>query len=251
MRPIASPPDSALENLCSFNDHNLVTRIGFLPAPVQLGCVLLVFLHAGLLAAGAADGRIVVADFSQGTNEYGVPKTWQLTKRSGRADFSLVKTNGLDALVLRSQSASFSFEKEVTVDLREYPVMCWKWKAIQLPAGGDFQESKTDDQAAQIILAVSRTKAITYIWDTTAPRGLMTNAPAPPFMTIKAVVVRSGSAETGKWLTETRNVYEDCKGFFGEGDDPIVISGIRLQINSQHTKTAAESAFAEIEFRKQ
>jgi hypothetical protein len=79
----------------------------------------------------------------------------------------------------------------------------------------------------------------------------MEDAPAPPFMSIKAVVVRSGPAETGKWMTETRNVYEDYKKLYGDGDKSPVVSGMRIQINSQHTKTSAESYFAEVMFQKQ
>jgi hypothetical protein len=68
-------------------------------------------------------------------------------------------------------------------------------------------------------------------------------------MTIKAVVVRSGGSETGRWLTETRNVYNDFKKLFGR--EPQSVGGIRIQINSQHTSSAAESYFADLVFRSQ
>jgi hypothetical protein len=113
---------------------------------------------------------------------------------------------------------------------------------------GDFRKSRTDDQAAQLFLAFTKTKAIVYIWDTTAPQGLMESTSPVPFMTVKVVVVRSGPAELGKWINETRNVYEDYKKFYGE--DPPVVSGIRLQINSQHTGTSGESWFADVVFKK-
>jgi hypothetical protein len=69
-----------------------------------------------------------------------------------------------------------------------------------------------------------------------------------PFMHVKVVVVRSGPAGAGKWMTETRNVYEDYRKLFGE--EPPPIKGMRLQINSQHTGTAAESYFADVAFQK-
>jgi hypothetical protein len=70
-----------------------------------------------------------------------------------------------------------------------------------------------------------------------------------PLMTVKVVVVRSGPAETGKWITESRNVYEDYKKLYGS--EPPTVNGVRLQINSQHTKTSAESYFADVVFKKQ
>jgi hypothetical protein len=63
------------------------------------------------------------------------------------------------------------------------------------------------------------------------------------------VVVRSGPAELGKWIAETRNVYEDYKKLFG--NEPPLVKGMRFQINSQHTGTSAESYFANVVFQKQ
>jgi hypothetical protein len=89
---------------------------------------------------------------------------------------------------------------------------------------------------------------IVYIWDTTAPRGLMQDANSPPLVNIKAIVVRSGPSDTGKWIAETRNVYDDYRKLFNK--EPPVLGGMRIQINSQHTGTAAESYFANVMFKK-
>jgi len=68
-------------------------------------------------------------------------------------------------------------------------------------------------------------------------------------MSIKTVVVRSGAADMGKWFTEVRNVYDDYKKLFG--NEPTDVVGVRLQVNSQHTETSAESYFADVVFTKQ
>ncbi len=196
-----------------------------------------------------AEDRFVIADFSSGVNSAGVPNGWQVKEKSGKADFAVVKDEGLSAVRLRSANTSFSLQKEVHVDLKQFPVLTWKWKVTKLPAGGDFRESDTDDQAAQLFLAFSKTRAIVYIWDTTAPQGTMGKAAAPFFMSIKAVVVRSGRTGTGSWITEKRNVYDDYRKLFGE--EPGEVGGVRIQINSQHTGTSAESFFADVVFEKQ
>lgn len=211
-------------------------------------CFFLLLALAAPIRAHAYQ-QLDVADFSRGADTQGVPRDWQLKEKAGRACFALVESDGLHALQLRSTNSSFSFQRQVQADLKEYPLLCWKWKVTQLPQGGDFRRAKTDDQAAQLFVAFSKTRAIVYIWDTSAPQGLMENAPAPPFMSIKAVVVRSGPAELGKWLTETRNVYEDYKRLYGDSDRPPVVRGMRLQINSQHTGTSAACSFADVTFR--
>lgn len=215
---------------------------------LKIGCLLVL----GLLSArcGFADERNSVGDFSLGLDGRGMPKGWQLKEKLGQAQFAVQKVDGLDALLLRSTNTSFSFQREVRADLNEYPLLSWKWKVTKLPEGGDFRSRRTDDQAAQLFVAFDRSKFIVYIWDTTAPKDLVANAFAPPFMSIKVIVLRSGQGETGKWVTETRNVYEDYKRLFGQPEKPPVVSGMRIQINTQHTRSSAESYFADLTFKK-
>ena len=192
--------------------------------------------------------HVVVADFSSGVDENGVPAGWQLKERSGKADFSIIKESGIHALHLRSEDTSYALQKSVNVDPHTYPLLSWKWKVTQLPEGGDFRISETDDQAAQLFVAFSNRKVIAYIWDSNAPQGLVEDACELPFVTIKAIVVRSGPRETGRWISETRNVHDDYVKLFGH--EPPNIGGIRIQINSQHTETSGESFFADVVFRK-
>jgi hypothetical protein len=208
---------------------------------------VLLFLTIGFNAL--ADGSITsIADFSQGLDAKGIPKGWQLNEKSGKADFRLTNEDENHALLLKSASTSFSFQKQVNIDLHESPFLSWKWKVNKLPVGGDFRKTATDDQAAQLFVAFGRTKSIVYIWDSSAPQGLMTDAPSPPLISVKAVVVRSGSKDLGKWLLEKRNVLEDYQKFYGTAEKAPPISGMRLQINTQHTKTSGECCFADVNF---
>ncbi|MEW6668719.1 MAG: DUF3047 domain-containing protein [Thermodesulfobacteriota bacterium] len=204
----------------------------------------LLFLAFSWLTPLRASERVVVADFSQGVDEKGVPSGWRLKERIGKADLSIVQEGPLHALRLRSADTSFALEKGVGVNPRLYPLLHWKWKVTKLPGGGDFRKPGADDQAAQIFLAFSNRHAIVYLWDTTAPEGASGNAWAPPFMTIKALVLRSGHREVGKWIAERRNIMQDYKSLFGH--HPPVLAGIRIQINSQHTDTSGESYFADM-----
>jgi hypothetical protein len=212
--------------------------------------ILIAVLAVSILASlAAAVERVVIADFAEGVDARGIPKGWQLKEKSGKADFSLIPEGSGSALALRSAGTSFSFQKEVSVDVKRYPLLTWTWMVAKLPKGGDFRKSRTDDQAAQLFVAFTRSRTIVYLWDTSAPQGLMADAPSPPFVSIKAVVVRSGPADTGKWITETRNVSEDFRKLFGE--EPPPVSGMRIQINSQHTETSAESFFRDVMFTTQ
>ena len=63
------------------------------------------------------------------------------------------------------------------------------------------------------------------------------------------VVVRSGPADLGKWVTESRNVLEDFKKIYGDAPTEDV-GAISLAIDSNDTSSTAESFFGEIFFRK-
>ncbi len=192
----------------------------------------------------AAQQEVVIVDFGQERD--GVPREWELSETEGKADLALVMDGSGPVLRLRSKSTSFGFQKEVTIDLKQTPILQWEWKVTKLPKGGDFRRSAWDDQAAQLYVMFSpdimQTEVIGYIWDSTAPKGTMAEPQFPPlypFLCIRMVVVESGDAEKGKWITVTRNVLEDYKKLFGGNPDEI--SGIRIQINSQHTKSQAEA----------
>ncbi len=213
---------------------------------LKIGWLLAFAVLATVTARG---GQVVIGDFSSSVSGKGVPEGWELKEKAGRAELQVVKSDGEHALQLKSDNSSFCLQRGVQVDLKETPFLSWKWKVTRLPEGGDFRRTKTDDQAAQLFVAFNRTQAIVYLWDSTAPEGLMADAPSPPFISIKAVVVRSKSEQIGKWLSETRNVYEDYKKFFGSPQKPPVVSGVRLQINTQHTRGSAECFFADVRFK--
>jgi hypothetical protein len=176
-----------------------------------------------------------------------LPSGWQPKVTRGRPDISVVREPEGGALRLRSDKASFGLERGVDVDPDTMPWLTWRWKAVQLPAGGDFRRSRTDDQAAQVLVAFSDRRILTYLWDSTAPKDTMQSASSIPLVHIFAIVCRSGAAEINQWLSEARNVAEDYQRAYGRRAPRV--KGLRLQINSQHTGTAAESWFGQVAFR--
>ncbi len=176
-----------------------------------------------------------------------LPDQWELKVNSGRPDVTTTQEGDQWILHLKSVKSSFSLERGVDIDPSQLPYLMWRWKVTQLPKGGDFRRSSTDDQAAQVLVAFGDRRILTYIWDTTEPQGTMESASSIPLVHIFAVVCRSGAAETNRWLPESHNVGTDYKAAYGKPAPHV--KGLRLQINSQHTGSAAESYFGEVVFR--
>ena len=88
------------------------------------------------------------------------------------------------------------------------------------PRARDARRAATDDEAAQLYVVwprfpqALRSQIIGYIWDTTAPVGSVFKSQKSG--TVTYVVVRSGPADLGKWVTERRDVREDFKRIYGE-----------------------------------
>jgi len=210
------------------------------------------YLH--FVSARAAADELRVLEFNEKHNQ-APPHGWELETHHGAATLATVREEVGTALKLHSDKSSFSIQKYIDVDLKSTPWLVWEWKVTAVPEQGDFTKTERDDQAAQLILAFSKSfwemqKTVSYIWGSTAPIGTMGDTAAGkllPLIDLKAVVVRSGKQDMGKWITESRNVFEDYKQLYGKEPERVV--GVRIQINSQHTKAKAESLWGPASFK--
>lgn len=217
------------------------------PEPMSMLLVL-------LLAATALAAEVLVEDWSsQPAGTKGIPPPWQKQRWGSPAyDFAVVEDGGRKVLHLKSASDSSNISKEIKgkVDLKQTPILEWTWKVTALPKGADSRKAETDDQGAQLYVTwprfpeAVRSRIIGYIWDTSAPAGAMIKSQKTG--TVTYVVVRSGSSDVGKWLTERRNVREDFRKIYGEEpEDPSIVS---VGIDSDDVKGTAESFMGSIRF---
>lgn len=199
---------------------------------------------------------VVVEDWTaDAVSRRGVPSGWTGESLGRRAayDFVIEQNDGKRVLHLQSRNEHSTIAKEITgkVNLKETPILEWTWKAAILPTGGDLRRKETTDIAAQLYIvwprfpALLRSRIIGYVWDATTPVG--TIARSRKTGTVTFVVMRSGSGDLGKWLTERRNVAKDYVKIFGESpDDPRAIT---ISIDSNDTQSMAESFMGPIVFR--
>ena len=217
--------------------------------------VIAAVLLATCVAAWGAD--FVVEDWTKhpaGTK--GVPPGWEKQQwGTPKYDFVIAEQDGRRVLHMKSKDEGSTIAKDVKgkIDLKNTPILEWSWKAVVLPHGANSCKQAIDDQAAQVFVAwprfpeAVRSQIIGYVWDTTAPVG--TTCKSEKTGTVTYIVLRSGAGELNKWVTERRNVREDFKKLFGEdADNPDAVS---ISIDSNDTKSTAESFVGPIRFRNQ
>ena len=215
----------------------------------------IIILALAAIPAMATNRSLVISNFSGKLDSKGIPQGWELKENTGKADFKVECEKGNCYLRMSSENTSWTLFKTVDFDIRQYPILTWRWKVTQLPEGGDVRKKETDDQAAQLYVQFPRfpqevrSQIIGYVWDTTAPKGTILDSPSANPPPIKIVVLESGEEKLGQWVTEKRNVHEDYKSFFGE-EIPPQVKRISLWINTQRTKSSAECFYDDIVFQK-
>jgi len=209
------------------------------------------------LLTAAGPGRVVVIEdwMTDAVSRTGIPSGWTGEGFGRRADydFTIEQRVGSRVLHLKSRDDHSTIARDITgrVNLKETPILEWTWKATILPTGGDLRRKETTDMAAQLYVVwprfpeLLRSRIIGYVWDTTTPAATIVKSQKTG--TVTFVVMRSGSGDLGKWLTEHRNVAEDYAKIFGESpDDPRAIT---ISIDSNDTHSMAESFIGPVVFR--
>jgi hypothetical protein len=217
----------------------------------------LFILLVGFIWEGSVRGEngfLLVDRFQGGMNSEGAPAGWRLEKTPGTNSKIVIEKEKEEQFVrMLSINDGFGLRKDISFEIRKYPYLSWRWKAVKLPKGGDIRKRETDDQAGQIYVIFPRfpslinSRSLGYIWDTQAPIGSAGTSTA--YSKMRYVVLQNGEGKMNQWIFETRNVFEDYKKYFQE--DPPPVGEVLLYINSQHTQTSAEICFTEISFSAQ
>jgi Protein of unknown function (DUF3047). len=175
-----------------------------------------------------------------------LPAPWSVKPKNGKADVRIRTIDTVPGVCLSSRNASFSIQRSAQIKATDAAHVHWVWRADRLPIRGDLRKSDTDDQAAQLFIVFTNRTALTYVWDSNAPPGTVITTGIPFVAHDKTMVVQSGAAQLGKWLSMERNLRHDYESLYGE---PMpAIAALRYQINSQHTNSNADSCIATVDF---
>ena len=239
------------------------------PLGMGLGLVLL----AGSLQA-ESPSTVHVGAFSRAQAGGPFPDSWKpLTfhKIDEHTEYSLVEDDGTVVVKAVSRGSSSGLTREVTIDPEQYPIVEWRWKIENVLQKSDVTTKEGDDYPARLYITFAYdeskigfleqaqyelakllhgkyppTGAINYIWESRSPVG--TIVPNPYTDRVMMIVLESGEAKVGQWVTESRNLYEDYRKAFG--DDPPPISGVAVMTDTDNTQESAVAYYGDITFKK-
>ncbi|MCX5809572.1 MAG: DUF3047 domain-containing protein [Proteobacteria bacterium] len=146
----------------------------------------------------------------------------------------------------KGTSVQIGYEKKWA--LREFPMLQWQWRAILFPSGTNERIKDGDDSVLGVYVVFGSwpfIKSIKYIWSDTIPIGASFNSPFSS--SAKLLVIRSGRALMGTWVTEKRNVFTDYLQLFGDEEKNPVASGIAILTDADNTNSHAIGDYADIQ----
>ena len=186
--------------------------------------------------------EILIDDFRHGINPGWIPKSFK-----GTTEYTWVEEDGKSFVRATSNNAASGLIYKIEYNPREYPYIVWHWKVGNILVRGDATQKSGDDYGARIYVIFPsfffwNTKAINYIWANKLPQN---QAVQNPFTTNNIMIsVESGPANTGKWMTETRNVYEDYVRFFGK--NPPKVTAIAIMTDTDNTGESTSASYGPI-----
>jgi hypothetical protein len=179
-------------------------------------------------------------------------KEWEDKIFKGKVVYKIEKDKDLSYVQAHSTGSASALYYKIKLDARKRrPVLKWKWHAEKFPvknAPESLEASGEDDFAGRVYIIfpamfILNSNVIEYIWAEKLPAG--TIGTSPYSKNIKLMVLESGPAKDGKFISEDRDVVADYIKMFGKPPEHD-IGAVAFMTNAEHTNTSADAMYDEI-----
>lgn len=219
--------------------------------------------------AAVAQTADSIAAFSTAAAGGGVPAPWRRVTipHVKTPEFALADDAGRTVLRVRADSAAGSLAHDLSAAPGATPMLSWRWKVERSLERAAWGTREGDDFAARVYvtfdlpvdalsladratLAFGRflygddlpTAAICYVWASRVPAG--TTGWSPYTGRVRIVVLESGDARAGQWVSETRDLEADFRAAFG-GPAPRITS-VLVASDTDQTRASATAWFGDL-----
>ncbi len=201
-----------------------------------------------------------------------VPEPWRIIQFDTNIPATTYQTRVWDnvpAVEATAHSSMALLAREVKVDLKVTPILCWRWRVADVVKTADMNTKVGDDYAARVYVAFKLPAdkigwglgvklqfarnlygdhvpdaALNYVWDNKNPIGhRQFNAYTDR---TQMIAQQSGIAQAGTWVSERVDVLSDVTNAYGS--DRATISLLALASDTDNTKSKAHAGFADLHF---
>ncbi len=196
-------------------------------------------------------------------------RPWAFAGGQKPTRYALVEDEGVVVLRADAAASTSGIARELKLDPRALPLLSWRWKVLNVVAGGDLRTKAGDDFAARVYvtfdldtaslsagermqLGMARlvygdkvpAAALCYVWDGKAARD--TIVPNAYTGRVRMIVAEGGTARVGQWVGMRRDVREDYRRAFGA--EAPAVTGVIVSTDTDNTGETAVAFYGDISF---
>jgi hypothetical protein len=179
-------------------------------------------------------------------------QAWTHQRFSGETDYERTRLDGVAAIRAVGRRSASGLYREVDYRVSDHPWLEWSWRVEQIQRTADIRIKEREDFAAAIFLIFGRpdmldqdVPTLVYVWTSELlPEGAVVDSPHHPGF-LRSIVVQSGDARRGEWLTERRNVVDDFHRTFMR-EPPATVEVIAIFTDNDQTDEPVEAYYSAI-----
>ena len=168
---------------------------------------------ASLLRHGDVCG-VIAAELARLQTPRRLPENWHnfFMLGGGPVIFNDIGNGAISVEPLKNAGI---LQRPVKVELKPQTKLSWRWIVEELPSLLP-EDQLTSHDYLSIAAEFDDGQDLTYFWSRSLPVGKAFRCPIPRWTPLEShMVVRSGLADPGKWVSDERDLYEDYKTHIG------------------------------------
>jgi hypothetical protein len=165
----------------------------------------LIALGAFVAPASVHSGGLLVLDDYSARDADGFPTAWKAQRQEAKArkQYTVQSEKGLTFLA--AKDADQRVYKRIAWDPKAMPIVTWRWRVRQAPAGADPIAAVFISLDTDLMVIPVATK---YVWSRTKEVGTTTEG---GLFDASEIVLQKGPRGFGEWVEQRVNAYEDFK----------------------------------------
>ena len=188
---------------------------------------------------------LITAERCRLERSYRIPRGWQyLTETGDNEIFHEREVSDSSHITVDAHNAQGIIRYPVDVPLTPALTLSWQWQLLEHPSTGPEDRAHYHDYVS-IGAEFDNGRDLTWIWSQFLDEDHHFHCPVKDWSTREThYVVRTSKDSRGKWLRDSRRVFEDVK--ISQGDPPHRIVSIWLIAVSTFSHRRLRAAFKEI-----
>jgi len=172
---------------------------------------------------------------------------WKQVTFGEPTEYKVVQENSNACLKAVANSTSSAFATKLEAEPLARTTIRWRWKISSSPTNGSEDKLATFEHTARIFVAfdtfMGPPRTINYVWANQMGTNLVFDHPSSSRS--KFIVVDSGNAKAGQWVTQERNLGEDWKRLFKSDKVPKIV-GLGVFTDSDGTHASVTGWYDDI-----